>query len=208
MHSIDSDVEIATIVRGAVNVLAESGMRIEERSGFPEEADRQTLAVLQAEVAREHRTRIDDPKIDATLRKRIAKGLSITDEELAMAMAARDRLRDQFILSCLGDGGVAVLPVMPIRTPRVSEVDPASPQFNPRVLYALSRFTRFVNYFGLPALAVPAGFDSSGMPVGLQLIGQPGREASLLQIAVRLQERTDWHGRVSSAIAAEIADEP
>ncbi len=204
----DSDVEIATIVRGAVNVLAESGMRIEERSGFPEEADRQTLAVLQAEVAREHRMRIDDPKIDATLRKRIAKGLSITDEELAMAMAARDRLRDQFILSCLGDGGVAVLPVMPIRTPRVSEVDPASPQFNPRVLYALSRFTRFVNYFGLPALAVPAGFDNSGMPVGLQLIGQPGREATLLQIAVRLQERTDWHGRVPSAIAAEIADEP
>ena len=204
----DSDVEIATIVRGAVNVLAESGMRIEERSGFPEEADRQTLAVLQAEVAREHRMRIDDPKIDATLRKRIAKGLSITDEELAMAIAARDRLRDQFILSCLGDGGVAVLPVMPIRTPRVSEVDPASPQFNPRVLYALSRFTRFVNYFGLPALAVPAGFDNSGMPVGLQLIGQPGREATLLQIAVRLQERTDWHGRVPSAIAAEIADEP
>lgn len=204
----DSDVEIATIVRGAVNVLAESGMRIEERSGFPEEADRQTLAVLQAEVAREHRTRIDDPKIDVTLRKRIAKGLSVTDEELAMAMAARDRLRDQFILSCLGDGGVAVLPVMPIRTPRVSEVDPASPQFNPRVLYALSRFTRFVNYFGLPALAVPAGFDNSGMPVGLQLIGQPGSEAILLQIAVRLQERTDWHGRVPSAIAAEIADEP
>ena len=204
----DSDVEIATIVRGAVNVLAESGMRIEERSGFPEEADRQTLTVLQAEVAREHRMRIDDPKIDATLRKRIAKGLSITDEQLAMAIAARDRLRDQFILSCLGDGGVAVLPVMPIRTPRVSEVDPASPQFNPRVLYALSRFTRFVNYFGLPALAVPAGFDNSGMPVGLQLIGQPGREATLLQIAVRLQERTDWHGRVPSAIAAEIADEP
>ena len=90
----------------------------------------------------------------------------------------------------------------------MSEVDPASPQFNPRVLYALSRFTRFVNYLGLPALAVPAGFDNSGMPVGLQLIGQPGREATLLQIAVRLQERTDWHGRVPSAIAAEIADEP
>jgi aspartyl-tRNA(Asn)/glutamyl-tRNA(Gln) amidotransferase subunit A len=101
-----------------------------------------------------------------------------------------------------------VLPVMPIRTPRVNEVDPLSPTFNPRVLYALSRFTRFVNYLGLPALAVPAGFDVSGMPVGLQLIGQPGSEAALLQIAVRLQERTDWHGRVPAAIASEIADEP
>ena len=203
-----SDVETATVVRGAVNVLAESGMTIEERSGFPEEADRQTLTVLQAEASRQHRARIDDPKIDATLRKRIGKGLSIADEELAAAMTARDRLRDQFVLSYLGEAGVAILPVMPIRTPQVKEVDPASVQFSPRTLYALSSFTRFVNYLGLPALAVPAGFDVSGMPVGLQLIGHPGSEVTLLQIAVRLQDRTDWHGRVPLAIASEIADEP
>ena len=198
-----SDAEIAGAVRNAVDVLAESGVTIEERSGFPEEADRRTLIVLQAEATREHRSRIDDPAIDATLRKRLAKGLSIADGELAAALATRDALRDQFILSFLGEAGVAVLPVMPIRTPRVSEVDPASPQFNPRVLYALSRFTRFVNYFGLPALAVPAGFDSSGMPIGLQLIGLPGSEQLLLRIAIRLQRRTDWHGRVPLAVAEE-----
>jgi aspartyl-tRNA(Asn)/glutamyl-tRNA(Gln) amidotransferase subunit A len=203
-----SDAEIARVCRGAVAVLADSGMRMEEISGFSEEADLHALTVLLAEAAREHRARVDDPAIDAMLRKRIAKGLLITDEELAVAIAARGRLRDQFISSCLGEAGVAILPVMPIRTPQVKEVDPASAQFNPRVLYALSRFTRFVNYLGLPALAVPAGFDDSGMPVGLQLIGRPGSETTLLQIAVRLQERTDWHGRVPSAIASEIADEP
>jgi aspartyl-tRNA(Asn)/glutamyl-tRNA(Gln) amidotransferase subunit A len=203
-----SDAEIARICGGAVAVLADSGMTIDEISGFSEEADLHALTVLLAEAAREHRARADDPSIDAMLRKRISKGLLITDEELAVAMAARDRLCDQFILSCLGEAGVAILPVMPIRTPQVKEVDPASARFNPRVLYALSRFTRFVNYLGLPALAVPAGFDDSGMPVGLQLIGRPGSEATLLQIAVRLQELTDWHGRVPSAIAPEIADEP
>jgi aspartyl-tRNA(Asn)/glutamyl-tRNA(Gln) amidotransferase subunit A len=198
-----SDAEIAGAVRNVVGVLAESGMAIEERSGFPEEADRQTLVVLQAEATREHRSRIDDPAIDSTLRKRLVKGLSITDGELAAALAAREALRDQFISSFLGEAGVAVLPVMPVRTPRVDEVDPASPRFNPRVLYALSRFTRFVNYFGLPALAVPAGFDESGMPIGLQLIGPPGSEALLLRIAIRLQERTDWHRRVPLGIADE-----
>jgi Asp-tRNA(Asn)/Glu-tRNA(Gln) amidotransferase A subunit family amidase len=203
-----SEAEIADICRGAVSVLAESGMRIANVSGFPEDADRHALTVLQAEASREHRQRIDDPDIDATLRKRLGKGLSISDQDLASALAARDAIRDQFILSCLGDDGVAVLPVMPNRTPQVNDVDPASPRFDPRVLYALSRFTRFVNYLGLPALAVPAGFDSGGMPVGLQLIGRPGSEAILLQIAVRLQEQTDWHGRVPSAIASEIADEP
>ncbi|MGB6957247.1 MAG: amidase [Bradyrhizobium sp.] len=203
-----SDAEIAIIVRGAIGVLADSGMTIVEQSGFPEEADRHVLTVMQAEASREHRQRIDDPDIDATLRKRLGKGLSISDQDLTSALAARDALRDQFILSCLGENGVAVLPVLPIRTPRINEVDPASAHFNPRVLYALSRFTRFVNYLGLPALAVPAGFDSGGMPVGLQLIGRPGSEALLLEIAVQLQQRTDWHGRVPSAIASEIADEP
>lgn len=202
-----SDTEVAAIVRGAIDVLAARGMTIEERSGFPDEADRQTLVVLQTEATREHRTRIDDPDIDSTLRRRLRKGLSIADGDLAAALAARDALRDRFILSFLGSGedtaGVAVLPVMPIRTPRVDEVDPASQHFNPRVLYALSRFTRFVNYFGLPALAVPAGFDGSGMPIGLQLIGRPGSEQLLLRIAIRLQERTDWHGRVPLGIVGE-----
>ena len=161
-----SDTEIAAVCRGAVSGLAECGMTIEEVNGFSEDADLHALTVLLAEAAREHRARVDDPSIDATLRKRISKGLVITDSELATALAARDALRDQFILSCLGEDRIAVLPVMPIRTPEVNEVDPASDRFNPRVLYALSRFTRFVNYLGLPALAVPAGFDSAGMPVG------------------------------------------
>jgi aspartyl-tRNA(Asn)/glutamyl-tRNA(Gln) amidotransferase subunit A len=203
-----SNAEIARVCRGAVSVLAESGMRIEEVNGYSEEADLHALTVLLAEAAREHRSRVDDPTIDPMLRKRISKGLAITDGELAIALGARDALRDQFILSCLGENGIAVLPVMPIKTPGVNEVDPASADFNPRVLYALSRFTRFVNYLGLPALAVPAGFDSNGMPLGLQLIGRPGGESALLQIAVRLQERTDWHGRVPTAVASDIADEP
>ncbi len=203
-----SDAEISGVCRGAVSVLADCGMKIEEVSGFSEETDLHALTVLLAEAAREHRVRVDDPAIDAMLRKRISKGLGITDGELAVAMAARDTLRDQFVSSCLGEADVAVLPVMPIRTPDVNEVDPASARFNPRVLYALSRFTRFVNYLGLPALAVPAGFDSRGLPVGLQLIGRPGSETALLQIAVRLQERTDWHGRVPMAVASEIAGEP
>jgi Asp-tRNA(Asn)/Glu-tRNA(Gln) amidotransferase A subunit family amidase len=203
-----SDAEIAAVCRSAINILAESGLTIEQRSGFPEEADKHALIVLQAEPAREHRRRIDDPATDVTLRKRLAKGLSISDRELAEALAARERLRDQFLSSWLGDADVAILPVMPIRTPDVDEVNPVSLRFSPRVLYALSRFTRFVNYLGLPSLALPAGFDGSGMPVGLQLVGRPGSEASLLELGVRFQAKSDWHRRVPSAIAGWSADEP
>lgn len=202
------EAEIANVCRNAVSVLAESGVAIDAKSGFPEEADRNVLVVLQAEATREHRKRIEDPDVEATLRKRLRKGLSISDEELALALSDRDRLRGDFLAHYLGDAATVLLPVMPIRTPDVGEVNPASVHFNPRALYAVSRFTRFINYLGLPALAVPAGFDSRGLPVGLQLVGAPGSEAVLLEMGERLQARSDWHSRVPSAIAGDIAGEP
>ncbi len=201
------DGELAKICRNAIDVLAGSGVVVEARSDFPEEADQYALLVLQAEAARQHRGRIDDPRIDATLRKRLGKGLAISDEKLELALAARDRLRNHFVSHYLDGATAALLPVMPIRTPDVEEVEPASPRFKAHVLYALSRFTRFVNYLGLPALAVPAGFDGRGLPVGLQIVGRPGSEASLLEIGVALQNLTDWHGRVPEGVAAEISDE-
>src|SRR5579863_4388428 len=200
------EAEIAGILRGAIDVLAAGGMAMTQKSGFPEQADAQALTVLQAEAAREHAPFLDDPSMDATLRKRLRKGLAISDSELDLARGQREALCAQFLSEVFDRADAVFLPVMPIKTPRVEEVDPASAHFNPRTLYALSRFTRFVNYLGLPALAVPAGFDSDGLPVGLQMVGRPGSEALLLHVAVRLQERTDWHGRVPTAIGSEIAE--
>ena len=48
---------------------------------------------------------------------------------------------------------------------------------------------------GLPGMSVPAGFGASGMPVGLQLIGNYLQEGRLLNVAHRLQQATDWHQR-------------
>jgi aspartyl-tRNA(Asn)/glutamyl-tRNA(Gln) amidotransferase subunit A len=203
-----SEPEIAEICRNAVAVLAESGITIEAKHGFPEQADQNALLVLQAEAARQHTGRLDDPRIDATLRKRLGKGLAISDERLGAAIAVRNELRSRFVSTFLGEACATLLPVMPIATPGVEEVDPACGGFSPRVLYALSRFTRFANYLGLPALAVPAGFDRNGLPVALQIVGRPGSDAALIDLGVRLQARTDWHSRVPNAIAGEcgIAD--
>jgi aspartyl-tRNA(Asn)/glutamyl-tRNA(Gln) amidotransferase subunit A len=203
----ESDVEVAQICRTAIDELRRLGIGVDERSGFPTEADRNCLLVMQAEAAREHSMRLDDARIDAVLRKRLSKGRTISDDDLALALRARDKLRDQFLAGQLGDAAAVVLPVMPIKTPRVAEVEPASSSFKARTLYALSRFTRFANYLGFPALAVPAGFDSHGTPVGLQLVGRPGDETLLLAIGMALQAETDWHGRVPAAIAAGLVAE-
>lgn len=61
--------------------------------------------------------------------------------------------------------------------------------------YLADIFTLPASLAGLPGMSVPAGFDESGMPVGLQLIGNYFGEAKLLNAAHRFQQATDWHMR-------------
>lgn len=56
-----------------------------------------------------------------------------------------------------------------------------------------SQNTRQFSYLGLPAISLPCGFDSRGLPIGLQLAGRPFAEARLLRVGDAFQRDTDWH---------------
>jgi aspartyl-tRNA(Asn)/glutamyl-tRNA(Gln) amidotransferase subunit A len=47
--------------------------------------------------------------------------------------------------------------------------------------------TAFANYYGLPVASVPCGFDGHGMPIGLQIVGKPGGERTVLNVAHRYE---------------------
>jgi aspartyl-tRNA(Asn)/glutamyl-tRNA(Gln) amidotransferase subunit A len=51
------------------------------------------------------------------------------------------------------------------------------------------------NLLGLPAISVPCGFTRAGLPIGLQIVGPPGRDALVLQLAEAWQQATDYHQR-------------
>lgn len=191
-----------------VDAIEAGGMRIERRTALAEidAIGAHTLIVLQAEAARVHRLRIDDPDTPAVLRKRLGKGLAIDEATLATTLSAREGLRHDFMARVFGAADAIALPVMPMGVPRAVETDPVSDEFSAATLYALSRFTRFVNLLGFPAVAIPAGFDDRKLPVALQIVGRPHSDSALIALAQAVQDRSDWHARVPTAIAEAVSD--
>lgn len=56
-------------------------------------------------------------------------------------------------------------------------------------------FTSFVNVVGLPAITLPVHVTDAGLPMGVQLIGRPGGERTLLAIGAQLERRIHWERR-------------
>jgi amidase len=57
-------------------------------------------------------------------------------------------------------------------------------------------FTSMVNVSGLPAITLPVSQSAEGVPMGVQLIGRPGGEATLLALGAQLERRLRWQDRV------------
>ena len=56
-----------------------------------------------------------------------------------------------------------------------------------------SRLTRPFNGYGLPALSMPCGFSTTGLPLSFQAVGRPFDEALLLALGQAYQEAAGWH---------------
>jgi aspartyl-tRNA(Asn)/glutamyl-tRNA(Gln) amidotransferase subunit A len=71
---------------------------------------------------------------------------------------------------------------------------------DPLTMYLSDIYTISLNLAGLPGLTVPCGFDAKRLPVGMQLIGKPFDEPTLLRAAHVYQQATDWHTRVPPCV--------
>jgi aspartyl-tRNA(Asn)/glutamyl-tRNA(Gln) amidotransferase subunit A len=65
---------------------------------------------------------------------------------------------------------------------------------DPLQMYLSDVCTLPINIAGVPAISVPAGFDN-GLPVGMQIIGKPFAEETILKVAHAYQQATEWHKR-------------
>jgi aspartyl-tRNA(Asn)/glutamyl-tRNA(Gln) amidotransferase subunit A len=69
---------------------------------------------------------------------------------------------------------------------------------DPLQMYLSDIHTIPVNLAGIPGISLPCGFNSAGLPVGLQIIGKPFDEATVLRVAYAFEQNTDYHRRKPS----------
>jgi aspartyl-tRNA(Asn)/glutamyl-tRNA(Gln) amidotransferase subunit A len=67
---------------------------------------------------------------------------------------------------------------------------------DPLTMYLSDIYTISTNLAGLPGMSIPCGFDSEGMPISFQLLGQPFGEETILRVGHAYQQMTDFHKRV------------
>jgi aspartyl-tRNA(Asn)/glutamyl-tRNA(Gln) amidotransferase subunit A len=66
---------------------------------------------------------------------------------------------------------------------------------DPLQMYLADIFTIPCNLAGLPGISVPCGLTRTGLPIGLQVLGKPFDEATVLRVAHAYEQATDWHTR-------------
>ncbi|MBP1752413.1 MAG: aspartyl/glutamyl-tRNA(Asn/Gln) amidotransferase subunit [Geobacteraceae bacterium] len=85
---------------------------------------------------------------------------------------------------------VILTPVAPTPAFKIGE------KFNdPLQMYLSDIFTIPVNLAGTCGISVPAGFSREGLPIGVQLIGKPFGEETILRAAYAFEQNTEWHKR-------------
>lgn len=184
--AIDALDESATAIGDTCRHAARlAGLPLREVTALPviRACDEPVFTLLQGEAFRAHSARIAAGAIDAGLARRLAKGAASTDADLAAARETLAGLARQSLAGILAEDEVLLLPGMPGPTPRIAACDPSSPEFSARALYGLSAYTRFANGLDLPVISIPAGFDRTGLPIGVQLVARTGRDADLLALA-------------------------
>lgn len=190
----DVDAEVMAAVRAAVGVLGSLGAWVEELA-VPElhDAARFNGLITTADAATFHRERLEaaPERFGADVLSRLRRGAAYGATHYADARRAQTRLRRTFESWFAEHGGTfdaVVLPTTPIAAPRLVGLDAVA------TAPVFTRLTAPFNLTGLPALSVPCGFTSDGLPIGLQIVGAPWAERRVLRVG-RAYEGAATHAR-------------
>jgi aspartyl-tRNA(Asn)/glutamyl-tRNA(Gln) amidotransferase subunit A len=188
--------EVRAAVETAARVLAALGVRVQPlRLPDPATATDVANILARAESAAIH-TRVlrERPhELGAAVRSRLEVGLHISAHDYLQAGRLRARLTREFVAEVFAEVDAVLAPAIPEPAPALAVVTAGSAD---EVVHRMSRFSRLTrpfNVLGLPVITLPCGASADGRPLGLQIVGRPFDESTVLRLAHAYEQATDWH---------------
>ena len=192
-----ADEEVLAAFREALRVMEGLGATVEEVSiPYLRHGPDIGPTILTAEAAAYHalflkeRSHLYDPEVLA----RLESGFAIPATAYVHAQRVR-RVLDQQMMDALRSVDAIVAPTTQVPAPPLSGrmVSIAGKEQDAKRF--LANLMRPFNLTGQPALAVPSGFSSEGLPLSIQIAGRHLEDATVLSIGHAYQSATDWHKR-------------
>jgi aspartyl-tRNA(Asn)/glutamyl-tRNA(Gln) amidotransferase subunit A len=181
------DDEVAKSVRAAIAIMEKLGSAIEEITvPNPVEVNAAARVVQLCETAALYADHSDASLFSPEVWDLLQQGRLITGHDYVNAQRLRAVFGRQWdhIWTAID---IFVTPTTPTPAPLLDQKKINIAGKDEDVRLASTRLVRAFNYLGEPALSMPCGKTSEGLPIGLQLVAAPNADAKLLQIAKTLE---------------------
>jgi amidase len=124
----------------------------------------------------------------------VERGRALTARSLAVALQQLAEF-ERSVIHQFSSFDAVMTPSLAMTPRPIGWYDPADGERNFAQQVQYTPWTSFANVAGLPAITLPVHHTDAGLPMGVQLIGRPGREDVLLAIGAQLERRLRWQDR-------------
>jgi aspartyl-tRNA(Asn)/glutamyl-tRNA(Gln) amidotransferase subunit A len=192
------EADVAKAVEAAIAKLVELGCRrVDVKLPLLEEVVGAHRAIIFSEASSYYQPFLHDrgEKFGDDIRPLLEAGLFFPAVDYLKGERARRVIRREWaevfdLVDCL------VTPTTPIVATRFGQQTADLPGGPKPLVRAYLDLTLPFNLTGHPALSVPCGFSGDNLPIGMQLVGRPFAEETILRVAHHYQQGTEWHRRV------------
>ncbi|MBI5842983.1 MAG: Asp-tRNA(Asn)/Glu-tRNA(Gln) amidotransferase subunit GatA [Chloroflexi bacterium] len=184
-----SDAEVLSALREAAKVFESLGAKVKEvEVSWLRQAALANGIMTTADGAAYHRDRLKEHPdwFGEDVRQRLEMGAAYTSTEYSLTRRTQAEVRRE-CEALFERYDILLLPTTPIPAPLL-EGENAIERAR-----LLTRFTAPFNLTGLPALTLPCGFTSNGLPIGLQIVSRAWNESGVLRAGFAYEQATEWH---------------
>jgi aspartyl-tRNA(Asn)/glutamyl-tRNA(Gln) amidotransferase subunit A len=184
------DSEVGDRFERALDKLRASGARVDERTiPHARTIGAVYLTIQMSDAAAYHAATLETvpERYTVPVRLRLEMGRYVLAEDYVRALAGREVLRRE-VEAALADHDALVLPTLPIPAPIQGASSIRLNGSDEPLRGVMLRLTQLFNLTGHPAISLPCGHTSGGLPCGLQLAGRARSTRQLLQVARTCEE--------------------